>query len=131
MMVWNGCSHVGPYPGLTNLEFRRVYLYFREDTFGSFSVEKTVGVNPGEKAPAYLCRPCRSPGKVSLARLPKTAISLYSAISPKVAIIYRRFRRYSTYPSILEDTKGCMGRPESSTPEFDKRQYFETFHLVF
>ena len=69
--------------------------------------------------------------KRSLVRLLETAISLYSAISPKTAIYYRRFRRYSTYPSILGDTKGCIGRPESATPEFDKRQYIETFHLVF
>ena len=60
----------------------------------------------------------------SLVRLPKTALSLYSAISPKMAIIYPRFRRYATYPSILEDTKSCIGRPESASPEFDKRQYF-------
>ena len=38
---------------------------------------------------------------------------------------------FSTYPPILGDTKGCIERPESATPEFDKRQYFETFHLVF
>ena len=25
----NGCPHVRPHPGLTNLEFGRVYLYFR------------------------------------------------------------------------------------------------------
>ena len=27
--------------------------------------------------------------------------------------------------------QGVLGRPESATPEFDKRQYFETFLLVF
>ena len=54
----------------------------------------------------------------SLVQLPKTALSLYSAIS------YPRFWRYATYPSILEDTKRCIGRPESASPEFDKRQYF-------
>ena len=25
----NGCPHVRPHPGLTNLQFGRVYLYFR------------------------------------------------------------------------------------------------------
>ena len=25
--------------------------------------------------------------------------------------------------TILGDTKGCIGRPESAIPEFDKRQY--------
>ena len=35
----NGCPHVRPHPGLTNLEFGRVNLYFRLDTFGLFSVD--------------------------------------------------------------------------------------------
>ena len=27
----NRCPHVRPHPGLTNLEFGRVYLYFRQE----------------------------------------------------------------------------------------------------
>ena len=34
-------------------------------------------------------------------------------------------------PFYFGDTRGCIGRPESATPESDKRQYIETFHLVF
>ena len=36
----NGCPHVRPHPVLTNLEFGRVYLYFRCHTFGLFIGEK-------------------------------------------------------------------------------------------
>ena len=50
-MVWEmGCPHIWPHPGLTNLEFGRVYITFQHSrSAGTLSVEwrKTVGVNPG------------------------------------------------------------------------------------